>query len=456
MSVSAVSSETTWQGINAGQVAGILSLSEKKAASTAVSPTMRLETLPRHADVRIDSGTLDSLRQAEAPDGRCFVGRVVVPGVLSLPEQNFTVQFSKHGFVIKNDPLGSWPELVIECESSSATEDFKIKDVVWRLAAETVDGWLRHTCVILSLERAGGFSVEAPSINLAFDVKYDPSFESPQSESEHRTALQMGRLIRKLKYIEDCFNVKFGVPDVFSPEEVQLVEIVFRGITEGEFTTRSGDYTFARISSSDIDMSRPPFSGPGPFSLRIEPMVSMFGKELNVGPVTVSLDQAELAGLGLVERLRKRSTPTEKVRFEVLDNQITYRFEGYARDSRKHRLQRLNRFKKELAHYEPKEMVDLLEESLQGDVFRREASQIAVGWTFYSNLPDRYCPQEPEIDQPTGHWRVPIWLVYADGQGGHVGDLLIHKKTGVILTHTSIEELRSKAMALAETMLHAG
>jgi hypothetical protein len=98
----------------------------------------------------------------------------------------------------------------------------------------------------------------------------------------------------------------------------------------------------------------------------------------------------------------------------------------------------------------------LVDEPLQSDVSGLEAGQIAMGWTFYSNLPDRYCPQEPEIDQSTGHWRVPIWLVYANGEGGRVGDLLVHKKTGVILSHTSIEELRSKALALAETMLHAG
>jgi hypothetical protein len=344
---------------------------------------------------------------------------------------------------------------VIECESNSATQDYTIKDVIWRLATETVDGWLRHTCVILSLAKAGGFSVEAPSIGLAFDIEYDTSFESEQSELEQRMALQMARLIRKLKYIEDCFNVKFSVPDVFSPEEVQLVEIVFRGVTEGVFTTRSRDYTFARISSSDIDISRPPFRGPGPFSHRIEPIVRMFGKQLNVGPVTVSLDKAELAGIELVERLRKRSTLPEKVRFEVLDNQITYRFESYARESRKHRVQRLNRFKKELARHEPKEMVALVEESLQGDVSRREAIQIAVGWQFYNRLPDRFCPQEPELNESAGHWRVPIWLVYASGKGGQVGEVIIDKKTGKIIRYTPKEELRSKGLALAEKILNA-
>jgi hypothetical protein len=456
MNVSATPTETAFQGIDAGPViAGMPWLPEKKAPVAASSPAKGRNSPIRNADVVIASGNLGSLRQSESRDGRRFVGRVVVPGVLSLPEQKFTVRFSKHGFVIKSNPLDSWPQLVIECESTSATQNYTIKDVVWRLSTETVDGWLRHTCVILSLEKAGGFSIEAPSINLAFDVKYDASFESEQSESEQRVALQMAKLIRKLKYIEDCFNVKFRVPDVFSPDEVQRVEIVFRGITEGVFTTRRRDYTFERISSSDIDISKPPFSGPGPFSLRIEPTVSMFGKHLSVGPVTVSLDKAELAGIGLVERLRKRSTTTEKVRFEILDNQITYRFESYARESRKHRVQRLTRFKKELARYEPEEMVALVEESLQGDVSRREASQIAMGWTFYSHLPDRYCPQEPEIDDTTGHWRVPIWLVYASGKGGPVGEVIIDKKTGKIIRHTPIDELRRKGLALAEKILNA-
>jgi hypothetical protein len=143
------------------------------------------------------------------------------------------------------------------------------------------------------------------------------------------------------------------------------------------------------------------------------------------------------------------------VRFEVLDNQITHRFERYANLSRNQRTRELEQFKRELALEEPKELVDLVDEPLQGDVSEFEAGQIAMGWTFYTNLPDRYCPQKPEIDQSTGHWRVPIYLVYSNGEGGPVGEIVIDEKTGVIVSHTPIDELRSRGRALAEHILHA-
>ena len=47
-------------------------------------------------------------------------------------------------------------------------------------------------------------------------------------------------------------------------------------------------------------------------------------------------------------------------------------------------------------------------------------------------------------------WRVPIFLVSTSGKGERVGELLIDIKTGIVVEHTSLEELRSKGLALAE------
>jgi hypothetical protein len=174
-----------------------------------------------------------------------------------------------------------------------------------------------------------------------------------------------------------------------------------------------------------------------------------------VGSVKVQLEKAETASPGVVDYVRKGLTEPVDVRFEVLDNQITYCFESYAKQPRKQRLQKLIQFKRELAREEPQELVDLIDQSLQGDVTSEEADQIAMGWTLYNDLPDRYCPQEPRFNSDSGHWRVPIYLVYANGEGGPVGEVIIDARTGIIVSHTPIDELRSKGLALAKQILHA-
>jgi hypothetical protein len=372
-----------------------------------------------------------------------FRSRLEIPGLSLVPEQDCTASRTEGGLLLQNNPKDSWPRFSIETESDSALIS------VWP-SDNTVNGELLNTRVRFALEKAGLCSLCA--LDLGVEFKF--VFKHP-SESEKQKLLYRAKLCRKLKYIEQAFGTSFLLPDEIPAEQVEIIDRVFRGITEGEFTTRASEILFD-VSLSSIDLSSPPFSGPGSLAREMGSEQRLFDKLLAVGPVSVHLERAELANPRALDREGEGSNQRVSIRLELLDNQITHRFESFAMQAYKQRIQRLDQFKRELALEEPKELVDLVDEPLQGDVSELEAGQIAMGWTFYSNLPDRYCPQDPEIDQSTGHWHVPIWLVYANGEGGHVGDLLIHKKTGVIVSQTSIEELRSRAMALAETMLHAG
>lgn len=372
-----------------------------------------------------------------------FLSRLEIPGLLVFPEQVFTRRYIGGQVYIENQPTDSWPQIQIECSSNLSIKDFAL-----RLADDTVDGWLLHTRVSFSLAKAGEFSILLTDLphkaQSRFEIELDKTF------------FQLARLSRKLKFIENTFNVNFSLPDIFSSEELRKVEIVFRGITEGEFSMRAPDFTFPSVSPSEIDLTKPPFDGCGSFSREIDNQITLFDKPLPVGSVAVHLSKAVLASLKVVQHIRKGSTQPVDVRFEVLDNQITYRFESYARWPRSQRAARLQRFKDELAREEPQELVDLIDETMQNDVSADEASQIAMGWTQYHDLPDRYCPQEPELDIAAGQWRVPIWLVYTSGEGGPVGEVVIDVKTGIIVSHTPIEELRSKGRTLAEQILHAG
>ena len=421
MSVSTLQTENSWHGVHT------------------------LESVPIEATVPALSASLSTLEQSENRKGNiAFRSRLEIPGVRLIPEQDCTATRTEFGLILQNNPRDSWPRFSINTVSNSAQIS------VWP-SVNTVDGELLNTRVRFALEKAGLCSLYPRDIGVEFKLV----FKHP-SESEKQKLLYRAKLCRKLKYIEQAFGTSFLLPDEIPAEQVEIIDRVFRGITEGEFTTRAPRILFDAVSLSSFDLSRPPFTGPGPLSRETGREQRLFDRLLPVGPVSVHLERATLANPRVLDREGKDPNQLVSIRFELLDNQITHRFESYAMQSRKQRIERLDQFKRDLAREEPKELVDLVDEPLQGDVSELEADQIAVGWTFYNRLSDRFCPQDPEIDRSTGHWRVPIWLVYANGEGGPVGDLLIHKKSGVVLSHTPMEELRSKAMALADTILHAG
>ncbi len=310
----------------------------------------------------------------------------------------------------------------------------------------SVESGLLFTRTIFPLIKTGRGILSLPGISQPVEFKVP--------ESEVKRLLYKAKLYRKLKYIERVFNVILSLPEEISSEEVKSLEIVFRGITEGAFSMREPQATF-RISPQDIDLNTPPYFGPGQFDASVGEDINLLGQRLKVGPITVRIDKAELASPGVVDQIQKGSIESVVVRFEILDNQIRFRFEDYIKQPREHLLESLECFKQELALVEPKELVDLVSDPLAKDVSSFEAAQIAVGWTQHNDLPDRYCPQEPEFDSDSKHWRVPIYLIYTSGEGGPVGEIIIDVKTGEIVSHTPIEEIRSKGLALAEQILHA-
>lgn len=410
--------------------------------------TIQADNIWQGVQLSVDPAALRQL-QTQMTSLR-FRGRLDIPGIPSMPDFVFVASHDGNTLALESQPIDSWPALFFECSTDPSLTNLRVNDFAFRITAQTTDAWLLHTRVSLALAKAGKFSIQSADIGQILDVKF-----VLLSALESKNLLQLARLSRKLKFLERVFNKEFVVSDRISPNDTLTAEIVFRGVTQGEFTILGEQYTFLEVSPADIDLTKPPFDGAGKFSYGIGRTTHLLGRELDVGPVTVHLQRAELASPRVVDHIRKGSVGPVEVRFEVLDNQIAYRFEDYVGQPGKDRRQELSRFKAALACEEPEEIVGLIDESLQGDVSSKEALHIAVGWQQYHNLPDRYCPQEPELGRDAAYWRVPIYLVYASGEGGHVGEVIIDLVTGKIIRHTSIEELRSKGLALAEKILHA-
>ena len=266
--------------------------------------------------------------------------------------------------------------------------------------------------------------------------------------------LRYANLVRKLSFIERLFSVKFELPDDITADQVRRAETVFYGVTDGEFICRNKDIRLP-VRSKDIDLSLAPFSANGSYTQLLGYKEIVLGQWLDVGPFYVTLKNAIVANKFALTQLREGRD--SDVRFEVLNNQLIFRFETYARlEAHKDIETKLRQFYSQLRREEPSELAHTLMESLTSDVSSAEALEIATGWKDYSGLPDRFCPQDPIFDEEHGRWRVPIFLVYANGQGGPVGELLIDLKTGSVIAEPSAEEMQQKGLALAEKILRAG
>jgi len=365
-----------------------------------------------------------------------------------MPMQDFTALFTDLGGAFENHPNPPWPKLSIELAADPATGIFSVKKFQVRPSENTADGEILYTRLQLSLANRRSL-LRIEGIDEVFGFSFGPFPEEAKQQLLYRA-----KLFRKLKYLEKVFRVRFTLPREILPDQAGAIDLIFRGVTEGEFIIRGQELTLP-LQPSEIDLTKPPFGGPGPLTyLYTDEIHDLFDHHLLIGPTLIKLKHAELANPQAVRQIQQGQPGPVWVRFDVLDHQITCRLENKAARPRKQLQQKLNQFKRELAREDPPELVELVSEPLMSDVSPQEAVQIAVGWLYYNHLPDRFCPQEPELDQATTHWRVPIYLVYADGQGGPVGELVIDKKTGVVLSHTPVEELRHRGLALATTLLH--
>jgi hypothetical protein len=372
----------------------------------------------------------------------------------NFPAQPFVVTLRGSEVTIESLPTGAWPQIFIVLSWSSSGEQI-VERFVLRPANNTVKAELLYTRALYTLSESG-------SCFLASEVTPDDrligiGFNSAPFDGEDRRALvYRAKLARKLSFIETLFRARFTVPENISPEQVRRVETLFRGITEGEFVTRGKAITVP-VSAAGVNLSEPPFSGVGPYEqlLGAEEAVLDYPRLLDVGPVYVSLNRAVVANPMALAGLRRGQD--QWVRFEVLDSLITYRFKRYENPGR-HQLskQRLSQFYARLRREEPPELAATLKEPLMSDVVPAEATEIAVGWLEDHELPDRFSPQEPLLDEERGCWRVPIYLVYASGEGAPVGELLIDLKTGGIVEEPSPDAMYREGRALAEKILRVG
>lgn len=441
-----LSTVSQWAGLQREVLPFNSSIVEPAASRAVLQALVREHEAKDVAKPEPSADVLESWKRA----GK-FTGILLIPDApFEFPLQAFNVSSVGSTITIESQPANSWPQVLIVMHTFDAAAP-SVERVLLRPSDNSVEAELLYTRVLYTISETGSYFL-ASGIHenevLAFRCE-------PFLGTEKHDLLYRAKLFRKLSFIENTFNQRFVVPENISPDQVRRIETLFRGITEGEVLTRGRDITVP-VKANSVNLSEPPFSGLGPYvqSLGTQEAVLDHPRLLDTGPVYFEIKRAVVANQRLLEPLRNGRDSW--VRFEVLDSQIVFRFEKYANPARlKRSQQRLTRFYFDLMSQEPPELARTLLELLTSDVLPAEASEIADGWIQYHNLPDRFSPQDPILDQQHDCWRVPIFLVFANGEHGHVTDLLIDLKTGSMIEEPSGEAVREEALAIAENILRA-
>jgi hypothetical protein len=383
---------------------------------------------------------------------------------LTYPVQQWSAVFTDGGAIFENHPEQSWPKILIEFQSDrplgrSRVQSFfsqlpqvRVSQLLIRPSLDTVAAEVLYTRVMLVLDTARRSSLRDVQAGVLLTLKHEGL-----AGDDRNHFIDRAKLHRKLKFIETVFGTHFILPREISADDVRIAETVFQGISRGVSEIRGSDITVIGVSSAEVDLTAPPFSGPGEFRRVVswdKKWVVLFGRKLDVGPVTLILKTAEIVDSRIAEQILQSPGQRTDLRFVEYDHQILHKFERYAVGPMRKRLRRLELFKRQLALEEPRDLAELVSRPLARDVTSHEAIQIASGWLYLNRLPDRYCPQEPELDSQTRQWGVPIFLIYADGRGRQVGDLIIDSETGAVVHHTPVSQLRIGGATFAEELVH--
>jgi hypothetical protein len=78
-------------------------------------------------------------------------------------------------------------------------------------------------------------------------------------------------------------------------------------------------------------------------------------------------------------------------------------------------------------------------------------AQAAANLFLSNNLPDRFCADDPLLEDTTNVWRVPVVLAYpVIGPVGQTGEILVSATSGEVMSSTPLKEMKAIAQTLIE------
>ncbi len=371
-----------------------------------------------------------------------FQGQISVGEFLS-PIQQFSLTEKNNYVFIENFPINSLPSIKIVLDKKKSkveVNDFKVER-----SDNSVQGELLYTRLFLMLSEIKKCSFDIRNIGLP---PFNFSF-AELSEEERTNMLRRAKLARKLRFLELFFKTTFNLPENFDANDLRQIEILFRGITEGEFSIPvDRSITVFNYKTSKEDLQNISVSSKREFSFELNEDLLVLGKLFSVGKMIFKIKKGSIANPRVLINLRKGETIPE-LRLNIFDYQIHHCFEKYKNSERllKNK-QNLERFKNDLRKEESEFLIDLLDESLAQEITDKIAIEIVTGWMQFYDFPDRYTVGEPVLEK--NQWRVPIWLTYPNDKGVWLEDAFVNFRTGNIEISSSAKALREKGKSKAK------
>lgn len=360
------------------------------------------------------------------------------------PIQDFFVFVTPTKIEIRNQPEGDFPkiEFIARLNSSDVDIGIKLSDI------KTVESQILYTRLLFAINESESI-VLLNQGEFPLEIKTDQGFVSNLEEIEYRA-----KFFRKLRFVEKFFNTKFYLPNVISGDEARILEVIYRGLTEGEFLIAAGDsVNIPNFQIQPNTLKTPPFSKPGVFNYKFESEeIALFGKYLPVGKISISIEKSGVANPHIIRNLNDGDI-VSKIKLAVFDYQVKHRFEKYADTERllKNK-QKLAQFKNLLKKEESEFLVSLLDKPLT-EITGKSAVGIVEGLLQYYDFPDRFSVLKPNLEE--NQWRVPIALTYPKHEPIWLADTFVDVETGKVEMSVSFKELLEKGKKKAKEFFSA-
>lgn len=366
----------------------------------------------------------------------------IIIGDFLPPLQNFSLRESGNSIFVENFPKNSFPKIKIVLEKKYSKVQVKQFDL--RPSDKSVEGGILHTNLLALTFQNKEISFTFKDLD-NLDLSVTISSASLQDEKQ---MLFDAKLFRKLGFIEEFFKSKFSLPDNITPQDIIQIELLYRAITEGDFSNSLSDsITIFNYKLKKEDLENLSIPKRKSFTFEFNEDLLVLGKFFSTGKVTIRAEKASVANPRILKNFVEGQI-IPNLRLKVFDYQVNYCFEKYANSERLLKSkQKLEQYKNSLRKFEPEYLVNLLDEPLS-EVNAKAAVEIINGWLQFYDFPDRYTIGEPILEK--NQWRVPIWLTYPNDKGIWLEDAFVNSRTGSIKISSSPEELRQKGWEKAK------
>jgi hypothetical protein len=399
----------------------------------AVRPYIDVVNAESNATVHIE---LDSLPEAklEFPNHQNF---------LSL---KFEWVGSQNGTVLRSIATGDLPKIKIEFAEKKFTDLSSITEWSISPANNTLQAYYHYTKLVSLI-----LVKQTMVINFLDVIKLNINF-TKFSNTVLQQFLRDRAFCQKLHFISKSIGISPLIPSNISKSDIEVVEIVFRALTEGQFINRQSSVVLPPIRFSRGEVTQPPFLRPGNFVFEVkDTKVVLLGIKISLGQTRITIPQAELKEQELISKVFKKPENKYTISLNALDHQIHYRFDDHCKKEEREKSDKLlQEFITELRDTESEESIEAFQSSLKNKVDSNEAQEIVQGWLKFT-VSSAFKASKPSLNIENAHeyWSVDItW-----NDCGRVGFAKVDSSNGFISSHTPLSVMRLDSIELATKRL---